>query len=41
MFDPCETYVKKKIIKRHLKLSGGSKVNLVENTFYKFATRKD
>lgn len=37
--DPCETYIDE-IIKRHPELSRDSKINLVWNTFYKFATRK-
>lgn len=38
--DPCETYIDE-IIKRHPELSRNSTVNLVWNTFYKFATRKE
>lgn len=37
--DPCETYINE-IIKRHPELSRDSTVNLIWNTFYKFATRK-
>lgn len=37
--DPCKTYIDE-IIKRHPELSRDSKVNLVWNTFYKFATKK-